>query len=176
MIKYNGKLYFAENINRAFSFLIISSINITIQTRVLFYYYDKLSSKDKRKNKKREKDRFFVSISRRCSDRLITRNGRRGTRCRKWRRRGRVALSERRGEDLVIPKGIVERDSPVSSHHSDALYLLCHPFVIVLDERDASLAATDFLIDRGYFPHTHTFPFDCRTSWHTVGGLIWFNI
>lgn len=87
-----------------------------------------------------------------------------------------MALSERRGEDLVIPKGIVERDSPVSSHHSDALYLLCHPFVIVLDERDASLVATDFLIDRGYFPHTHTFPFDCRTSWHTVGGLIWFNI
>lgn len=84
-----------------------------------------------------------------------------------------MALSERRGEDLVIPKGIVERDSPVSSHHSDALYLLCHPFVIVLDERDASLAATDFLIDRGYFLHTHTFPFDCGTSWHTVGGLIW---
>lgn len=69
---------------------------------------------------------------------------------------GRVALSERRGEDLVIPKGVVERDSPVSSHHSDALYLLCHPFVIVLDERDASLAATDFLIDRGYFPQAHT--------------------
>lgn len=79
---------------------------------------------------------------------------------------GRVAVSERRGEDLVIPKG--ERDSPVSSHHSDALYLLCHPFVIVLDERDASLAATDFLIDPGYSLHTRIFPFDFRRSWYTI--------
>ena len=126
-------------------------------------------SKRKKKIKERKRSRFFDSISRRCLDRLITRNG--GRRARDVGSggdvdSGRVAVSERRGEDLVIPKG--ERDSPVSSHHSDALYLLCHPFVIVLDERDASLAATDFLIDPGYSLHTRIFPFDFRRSWYTI--------
>lgn len=69
-------------------------------------------------------------------------------------RRDGVGLSGRRREDLVIQER--GRGTGFSGFQSALrrAYLTCHPFVVVRDERDASLAVIGFLIDYGRFAPT----------------------
>lgn len=134
--------------------------------------------REKNKKKERERSRFFVSISRRCSDRLITRNG--GTRCRKWRRRGfrkggtvwktrrRLSYPERgRGTGFPGFKPPLRRALP-------SLPPFCHR-----SRWKGRFTGCHRLFNRPWIfsTGTHT-DFDFRESWYIswIKGLIWINI